>query len=59
METDEQAIEHERTDHHDDAQPPKYEEAQAPDPVDGWAICYSKGASPAQNLVTRRIERDQ
>ena len=32
METDEKAIEHERTDHHDDALPPKYEEAQAPDP---------------------------
>jgi YihY family inner membrane protein len=32
METDRAAVEHERTDHRDDAQPPKYEEAQAPDP---------------------------
>jgi membrane protein len=32
METDKKAIEHERTDHHDDIRPPKYEEAQAPDP---------------------------
>jgi membrane protein len=32
METDKRAIEHERRDHHDDARPPKYEEAQAPDP---------------------------
>jgi membrane protein len=32
MRMDESAIEHERTDHHDDARPPKYEEAQAPDP---------------------------
>ncbi len=32
METDKKAIEHERKDHHDDIRPPKYEEAQAPDP---------------------------
>jgi len=32
METDQAAIEHERKDHHDDMRPPKYMEAQAPDP---------------------------
>ncbi len=50
METDEQSIEHERTDHHDDALPPKYEEAQAPDPVEAGQSATAK--APPQHRTS-------
>jgi YihY family inner membrane protein len=59
METDEKAIEHERTDHHDDSQPPKYEEAEAPDPGTAGQSETTKAPLPAPRIVTRESAVDQ
>jgi YihY family inner membrane protein len=55
METDQTALEHERKDHHDDVRPPKYEEAESPDPgtsgqagVDGTPTQARGGPTPGE-----------
>jgi membrane protein len=59
METDKKAIEHERTDHHDDIQPPKYEEAEAPDPGTAGQSDPTKATLPARHVMTQESDIDQ
>ena len=55
MDTDQKAIEHEREDHHDDIRPPKYEEAQSPNPgTEGPSAQRDPASTPDQSSKGER-----